>query len=281
MRSTEIGSQETIIRYAHLADANVPRTAHPNQPRSWLEDGVYVAPWKMPETLMDSYSALRSKVGPAGWTYPTPYLHYRELRELCLYEKLVSTAHDLMSTPQPVGLHLNLTGWVSTERDLHSDSYLNPSGVDDNYLACWIALEDIHPDSGPFQYVAGSHLWPVITREKLFSFLTNEEQADPAWPGKTQTVVARACFEEMAQRGATLTTYLPKRGDVLFWHSYLIHRGSPPNQVGMPRRACIAHYSGINVRPDMTMVTDPVTGNYMAQFPHELPPNKSYPEKTV
>lgn len=40
--------------------------------------------------------------------------------------------------------------------------------------------------------------------------------------------------------------FLAKRGDVLLWHSGLIHRGSKANQPGMERRAIIAHYTGIN-----------------------------------
>ena len=48
-----------------------------------------------------------------------------------------------------------------------------------------------------------------------------------------------------------MMTYLPKKGDVLLWHSRLIHRGSKANVPGMERRALIVHYSGINHRQDM------------------------------
>ena len=54
-------------------------------------------------------------------------------------------------------MHLNLTGWVSTERNWHQDDYLNP------FINSWygrlVALDKISADAGPFEYVPGSHKW--------------------------------------------------------------------------------------------------------------------------
>lgn len=216
----------------------------------WARDGVLILPGAIPHDVIESYRVLRDKVqDKGGWSIETPYVHYREIRDLCLMPRVLHTMQELIG--EPVALHLNLTGFVSTERNWHSDSYLNPEGVDDHYIAAWYALDDIHPDSGPFQYVAGSHRWPVIRRKRIFERLSHEEQRDPAWPSFTEPWVAKACEEEMKARGTEVTTYLPKRGDVLLWHAFLVHRGSPPNVPGMLRPACIAHYSGVNHRPDM------------------------------
>jgi ectoine hydroxylase-related dioxygenase (phytanoyl-CoA dioxygenase family) len=57
--------------------------------------------------------------------------------------------------------------------------------------------------------------------------------------------------EEVEKREAEVLTYLPERGDVLFWHGRLLHRGSIANKEGMLRKSLIAHYSGINHRQDM------------------------------
>lgn len=254
----------------------------------WARDGVLVLPKVLPDELIDRYCALREQVGPGGWGYEVPYMHYRELRDLCLYRPVIAKMAELVG--EPVGLHLNLTGWVSTERDWHSDSYLNPEGVDDWYVAAWFALDDIHPDSGPFQYVPGSHRWPVLRRQRIFDRLTTAERSDPAWPSFTEPWVARACAGEIEARGAEVVTYLPKRGDVLLWHAFLVHRGSRPNVPGMQRKACIAHYSGIHHRPDMRFFTDgdPVYGRedqlgppprYYAFFDRALP--LGYPPATI
>jgi ectoine hydroxylase-related dioxygenase (phytanoyl-CoA dioxygenase family) len=57
--------------------------------------------------------------------------------------------------------------------------------------------------------------------------------------------------KEIELRNAEVVTYLPERGDVLFWHGRLLHRGSTPNVEGMIRKSLIAHYSGIDHREDM------------------------------
>src|SRR5690606_30331182 len=103
----------------------------------------------------------------------------------------------------------------------------------------------------PFEFVAGSHLWPCLRRGKLFQYLTPEERQSPDWPTFTQFDVARACEGEMKKRGSKFSRYLPKKGDVLIWHSNLLHRGSPPYNPDRERRALICHYSSILHRIDM------------------------------
>ena len=34
------------------------------------------------------------------------------------------------------------------------------------YLAVWMALDDIGPETGPFQFIPGSHRWPVLRRDQ-------------------------------------------------------------------------------------------------------------------
>src|SRR5438552_11002670 len=88
--------------------------------------------------------------------------------------RLCATMESLIG--EPMMLHLALTGWVSTERTWHQDDYLNPAHVAGWYAAVWMALDDnIHSDSGPFEYLPGSHRWPTLRRDKVISFLTEEE----------------------------------------------------------------------------------------------------------
>lgn len=235
----------------------------------WHKDGVLVLPKFMSDRRIDAYCKLREQVPLGGWN-ATPYLHYREIRDIALEERLLDQMKRLVGSE--VGLHLNLTGWVSTERNWHSDSYLNPGGVDDHYIACWIALDDITPDSGPFQYIKGSHLWPVVRQSKLFSLLTQEQRLDPAWPSHTQGDVSQACEMERQRREAEVVTYLPKKGDVLLWHAFLVHRGSEPNRLGALRKTLIAHYSSVAHRPDMFFIRDRLTNGSIALFDHEVQP---------
>ena len=82
-------------------------------------------------------------------------------------------------------LHLVLSGWVSSERTWHQDDYLNPDFVNSHYAAVWVALRDISPDCGPFQFVRGSHKWPLTRRDKVLANCpVKTTAADPAWPTK-------------------------------------------------------------------------------------------------
>jgi ectoine hydroxylase-related dioxygenase (phytanoyl-CoA dioxygenase family) len=147
-------------------------------------------------------------------------------------------------------LHLCLTGWVSTERDWHQDDYLNPPFVNSWYAAVWMALGDIHPDSGPFEYVPGSHRWPLMRGDKIRARMPWRQATQPNWPAVSESFVVPAVEAEIERRGAIVRPFIAKRGDVLIWHGRLLHRGSKPKQPGMMRNSLICHYSGITHRKD-------------------------------
>lgn len=207
----------------------------------------------LPGRLIDPYCRVREKVPrPHGWTSPTPYMHVPELRSVCCYPPLQRVLQRLLGGP--MGLHLNLTGWISTERSWHQDDYLNPGTVNSWYAAVWFALDTIHPDSGPFQWVPGSHRWPVMRRERVRNHLSAEERADWKWPKIAERFVTPAYEQEIIRSGLPVESFLGQRGDVLVWHGRLVHRGSRPRVPGMTRRGLIAHYSEVHKRPDMETV---------------------------
>lgn len=232
-----------------FADLTTPAPAP--GPMDWNDEGVVVLSGFVPENLMAAYETCWLGANgdrPGGWPDCTPYRRHPELLNLLTHQPLADELARLLG--EPAGVHLNLTGWVTTTRDWHQDSYLNPPHVGDWYAAVWVALDDIHPDSGPFQYVAGSHRWPQVTRERILTALP-PEQRDHRWPRNSEAVLTPLFEAEIARRGAPVTTHLPSRGDVLIWHGRLLHRGSRANVEGMQRKALIAHYSGINHRDDM------------------------------
>jgi len=217
---------------------------------AWRRDGVAILPRFLPEDLMDAYSKRRAMLNVlGGWASPTPYLDVPELRDLALYPPLMTQMQALIS--EPMILHLCLTGWLSTERGWHQDDYLNPPFVNSWYAAVWMALDDIHPDSGPFEYVPGSHRWPLTRGDKVRALMPWAEAMRPDWPQVSESFVVPAIDAEIERRGAEVRQFIAKRGDVLIWHGRLMHRGSKPNKPGMLRKSLICHYSGINHRDDM------------------------------
>jgi hypothetical protein len=217
----------------------------------WNDAGVVVVENFFPEELMVAYEECWLRENgerPNGWPDPIPYTRHNELKDLLCWFPLAELLETLIG--EPAGLHLNLTGWVSTERDWHQDSYLNPPQVGDAYAAVWIALADIHPDSGPFQYVPGSHRWPQVTREQILAALEPDER-DHRWPKFSERILTPLFEQEIVKREVPVVSHLPKRGDLLVWHGRLMHRGSRPNMPGRERRALIAHYSGVKHRSEM------------------------------
>jgi hypothetical protein len=242
----------------------------------WANDGIMILEsWVYPK-LLDLYSALRSSLSMErsaknnywdGWHYPTPFMNHPELRDLALAPEIISVINDLVG--EPMGLNLTLTGWISTQRNWHSDQYLNPRGLWSKYLAVWIALDDINEDAGPFEFVRGSHKWPVLTQDKLFAHLSPDEQKSPHWPTFTQEHVARCCEQEIAKRGAKIEPFVPKKGDILIWSSNLIHRGSVPKNKNLLRKSLICHYSSVPTRTkiDMPKTKRHTNGGYYFDLP--------------
>lgn len=249
--------------------------APPLGPADWNDDGVEYLPGFIPDDLIDAYKACwqaehgtpvyvaedrvpiawakadGSRGDAKGWAHATPYMEHRELRDLLCWQPLSDRLHVLVG--EAMGVHLNLTGWLTTERDWHADQYLNEPGVDDFYAAVWIALEDIDEDSGPFQYVPGSHRWPQVSRELLWEAMGPEKVADPQWPKYSEEILTPMFEAEIWRRQAEVVTFVPKRGDVLVWHGRLLHRGSRANLPGLARPALIAHFSGVETRSKIDM----------------------------
>lgn len=254
-----------------------PQTALQKQ---WAKDGVVIIPNLLPEDLLAAYETewltknggpdavlgdVSTYRSPMGWQYATPYVSFPALRSVCCSSEIGNVLQELIG--EPAGVHLNLSGWQSTRRNWHFDQYLNEPYVGAFYVAVWIALDDIHPDAGPFEYIPGSHTWwPPISQHKMRQALGPDGNG-PAWPTHSEKILTPIFESEIVRKDLTSTKFLAKRGDVLFWHSRLLHRGSIPNNDSLERRALIAHYSGIQHRPDMPAAVQHERGGWL--FPLE------------
>jgi hypothetical protein len=229
----------------------------------WRREGVAILRGFMPDSVLDPYIERRGRLQTespehflTGWYSGSPYEHVPELRTVALYPPLMKMLKDLIG--EDMLMHLNLTGWVSTERNWHQDDYLNPPWVNSWYAAVWFALGEIDPDCGPFEYVPGSHTWPLMRRDKVRGCMSEAaaNEVDPVsknlvWPKTSETFVVPAVEAEIAARGVAPRSFLAQKGDVLVWHGRLLHRGSVPRVPNKLRPALIVHYSGVGHRPDM------------------------------
>lgn len=196
-----------------------------------------------PDAVLGDKSTYAS---PGGWDYATPYMDHPALLALACSPRLAEALEEL--TGEPMGVHLNLTCWMSTTRRWHQDEFLNEPYVGGFYAAVWLALDDVHPDSGPFEFIAGSHRdLPPLSQRKVRTALGGDGDR-PDWPTQSERVVTPLYEEWIA--GRKINQFIARRGESLIWHSCLLHQGSIPKDPSLERRGVILHFSGIHHRPD-------------------------------
>jgi hypothetical protein len=217
-----------------------------SEQRQWREEGVVILEKAIPDSLIDAYCGVREPYLPKelGFPSPTAYLSVPQIRDIALHPPVAKVMETLIG--QKMALHFDLTQWVSTERQWHQDDYLNPPEINAWYMAVWFALDDIHADSGPFEYVPGSHRWPVVRGHLVRKRMSAAEAASERWPHYSEKIVTRAYEQKLADSKLPIRTFMAKRGDVLIWHGRLLHRGSRPRQATLSRKALICHYTAIN-----------------------------------
>src|SRR5262245_32828621 len=94
-------------------------------------------------------------------------------------------------------------------------------------VTCWIALDDVHPDSGPMVFLEGSQFLGLYERPTTIS---GDDQMKPVLPDGTK----------MHEVPVVIPT-----GHVSFHHGLMLH-GSDTNRTGQPRRAMVSHvFSGV------------------------------------
>lgn len=130
------------------------------------------------------------------------------------------------------GLHFE----VGSTQAIHQDTaYVVIEHRPSNLLATWIALEDVEPGSGELVYYPGSHRWPPFLYGGTDKHMAGH---DPALHDEhLRSLSARA-----AEQGVERASFLPKKGDVLFWHADLAHGGGQITRPGVTRRSLVTHY---------------------------------------
>jgi len=125
-----------------------------------------------------------------------------------------------------------------SQQPLHRDSTVVPTPEFGRLVAAWIALEDIDPASGPLAYVPGSHRFP------FYDFGKKEYTYDPSRHTPAGVAAAVKFYDdELRRSGLASHEFLAKRGDVLVWHSALMHGGAHVSDETKTRKSFVIHYS--------------------------------------
>jgi hypothetical protein len=101
----------------------------------------------------------------------------------------------------------------------------------------WVALEDIHPDSGPLVVYPRSHRLPRL----YLGTVGAPKVLDGNWEA-FGAVYTPALQHLIDASGLQPEYYTPKAGSVLIWHENLAHGGSPRKNDELTRRSMVSHY---------------------------------------
>jgi ectoine hydroxylase-related dioxygenase (phytanoyl-CoA dioxygenase family) len=138
-----------------------------------------------------------------------------------------------------------------SQQALHRDSIVVPTPIFGELLAAWIALENIDPASGPLEYVPGSHKLP------MFEFRPGQYMFDGSSMGEPEIRAAMKFHDdESARRGLKTGRFLARRGEVLIWHSALLHGGAPVSDETKTRKSFVVHYSTLRNHPARSITLD-------------------------
>ncbi len=235
----------------------------------WRDNGYVIKRNFIPHDLLDEYARIRQRLdlGVGPFKDITPYLNHSVIRDICCSPELHRLMTDLVG--EELGLHFILADYKSTERGWHQDDYLNPEHTYARYAAVWMAMEDIDLDSGPFEFVPGSHKWPCMRNGKVKDLVIPEIRDDGThhWAVAAEYLVNKSVDDYIRETGSKVERFYAKKGDILVWHGKLMHRGSIPNNPALLRPAMIAHYSAVRQRRDFSSeVTRHLDGGYYWEF---------------
>jgi Phytanoyl-CoA dioxygenase (PhyH) len=133
-----------------------------------------------------------------------------------------------------------------SQQGIHQDTAFVPvADAPLEFVASWIALEDVEPGSGELLYVRKSH------RLRDLTFTAGNKKCPPDDPllPEYNSIVRRA-YESA---GLAPQAFLPKKGDALLWAADLAHGGAPITREDSTRRAMVTHYCPLSRRPEYVM----------------------------
>ena len=158
------------------------------------------------------------------------YLTDAPTRDFSMHPQLVATLHQLMGhSPIVCNTILFETG---SEQELHSDMFYMPPKTENQMIATWIALDDVTDDNGPIIYVPGSHKLPPHRFSNGKVNAVTSEVSD----------ASLSIQKRMADLGLKSQKFTAKSGDVLIWHSNLMHGGDAIRDRTAKRTSIVTHY---------------------------------------
>ncbi len=157
--------------------------------------------------------------------------------------------------------------YYGSQQNLHQDAAFVRVSSPLEFVASWIALEDIQPGSGELEYYPGSHLLPTHMFANKHIWV---EYDDPELKHFHEDLHKLA-----KETGLSIQRFLAKKGDVFIWAPGLIHGGSPVSDPNLTRKSLVTHYCPADQQPMFVYKgglrkRKSLSGHYVIANPWEL-----------
>ncbi|RYG16716.1 MAG: hypothetical protein EOO07_12665 [Chitinophagaceae bacterium] len=208
----------------------------------WCENGYLI----LPKFFDDGFISDLEKSVEAGLTknqqkqYASDrvlHLHKtnEKVRQAFKDEKLLAILSFLLG--KEILPFQTINFYKSSSQPAHSDAIhltTEPLGYS---LGVWIALEDVKPGSGEFFYYPGSHKLKYIMNDDFTAgrkFMIETEDLHHKYESKIAQIIE--------EKNLKAEVFLPKKGDILIWHTNLIHGSLAKKESSLTRKSLIMHY---------------------------------------
>ncbi|GAB3706246.1 hypothetical protein GCM10027592_39530 [Spirosoma flavus] len=169
-----------------------------------------------------------------------PYIKFMDFHENSVIGKKIMLHKNIVTFLQAVFndkviAMQSLLFKYGSQQATHQDFAYVVSEIPSHLAAAWIALEDVHIDSGPLFYYPGSHTVGKFNFGNGI-FFNNKSTLNP-------NDFAKYLDEACQKAGLEKKTLLIKKGDVLLWHAALAHGGDEIRDPALTRKSYVCHYS--------------------------------------
>ena len=200
-----------------------------------------------------------------------PYIKFNDFHDNSVIGKKIMLHKNIITFLEAVfgdkviGMQSLLFKYGS-QQATHQDFAYVVSEIPSHLAAAWIALEDVHIDSGPLVYYPGSH---TIGKFDFGNgiFFNNKSTLNP-------DDFAKYLDQTCQKAGLEKKTLLIKKGDVLLWHAALAHGGDEIRNPALTRKSYVCHYSSDKAyrhhrqKPDVEPVRRTINGADVFVNPH-------------
>ena len=257
----------------------------------YIDDGYVVFPKATDESLIDDYLEFFEAAWDAPpqtiymhWNRQVIYIdreHYDDVTKVSDVHSYYANGGELVFPPpvlrfltqiyeRPPVVFQTMTMRKGSQENLHIDTGPLTLTEPMSIAASWVALEDVQPLSGEFQFVPGSHRLP-----ELLHYGTDKgHHGDYREYGTILETTLRMCEE----RGLKTAKFMAKKGDVLIWHADLMHGGAPIQDHTRTRKSLVAHFMPLGVMPtffncaDVNAIPYPTGGYCTDRLLHDTTP---------